>query len=81
MKFMPAYQTVESIRHGMTPTEASQDALKRIAKHYPDFKGAILAVDKNGQHGAACHGFPVFHYCYKDSNSNQVKQEKILCTV
>lgn len=35
----------------MSPTEASKDALKRISKHYPNFKGAVVAIDKEGTHG------------------------------
>jgi len=39
------------MRQGMTPNQASREAIYRIAKLYPNFKGAIIAIDKNGQHG------------------------------
>jgi N4-(beta-N-acetylglucosaminyl)-L-asparaginase len=51
MKFLPAYQTVESMRRGMSPTAAAQDAIQRIANKYPNFIGAIIALDKYGNHG------------------------------
>lgn len=51
MKFVPSYQTVESMRNGMSPHEASADAINRIKKMYPNFIGAIIAVDKLGNHG------------------------------
>lgn len=46
-----SYQAVESMRNGMNPTEATQDAILRILKYYSNFVGAILAVDKYGNHG------------------------------
>jgi N4-(beta-N-acetylglucosaminyl)-L-asparaginase len=39
------------MRNGMSPTEASQDAIQRIANKYPVFSGAIVAVNRYGQHG------------------------------
>ncbi len=42
---------VESMRNGMTPKEAADDAIKRILKYYDDFMGAILVIDKLGNHG------------------------------
>jgi len=35
----------------MSPDEASNDAILRILKHYENFVGAILAIDKFGNHG------------------------------
>ncbi len=45
----------------MTPKEASEDALKRISQQYPNFKGAIIAIDKNGNHGIDYYSY----YFYK----------------
>ena len=39
------------MRNGMTPKEAATDAINRILKHYNEFMGAILVVDKYGNHG------------------------------
>ena len=46
-----SYQTVESMRNGMSPSDAARDSILRIMKHYQNFVGAILAVDKLGNHG------------------------------
>jgi hypothetical protein len=45
------YQTVESIRNGLSPNQATQDAILRIVKRYPEFTGALVAIDKFGNHG------------------------------
>ena len=39
------------MRNGMNPSEAAADAMKRIAKYYPSFAGALVAVDRYGNHG------------------------------
>lgn len=44
------------MRRGASPKEAATTAVKRIAKYYPHFSGAIIALDKNGNYGAACNG-------------------------
>lgn len=51
INFFLSYQAVESMRNGMSPDEASNDAILRILKHYENFVGAILAIDKFGNHG------------------------------
>ena len=51
MKFLPSYQVVESMRNGMSPEDATADAIKRIERLYPNFVGAIVAADKSGNHG------------------------------
>ena len=51
MRFLPAYQAVESMRNGMNPSQAADVAIRRIAKYYPNFSGAVLAIDKYGNHG------------------------------
>lgn len=45
----------------MEPKLAAQDAIARIARKYPDFVGGVFAVDKNGTHAGACHGW-TFQY-------------------
>ena len=53
MRFLPTYQTVESMRRGMSPTEAAEDAIRRIMIRYSSFLGAIIAVNKTGHFGRA----------------------------
>ncbi|XP_008557128.1 N(4)-(Beta-N-acetylglucosaminyl)-L-asparaginase [Microplitis demolitor] len=62
MRFLPSFLAVEEMRRGASPTEAAAVAVKRIAKHYPMFRGAVIALDKNGDYGAACNGFASFPY-------------------
>ncbi|KRZ06542.1 putative N(4)-(beta-N-acetylglucosaminyl)-L-asparaginase, partial [Trichinella zimbabwensis] len=55
MRMLPSYQAVENMRTSMTPTEAAMDAISRVANKYPTFKGALIAANRYGHVGAACH--------------------------
>ena len=57
-------QVVESMRQGMSPKLAAEDAIQRIAKHYPQYVGALFAVDKAGNHAGASHGW-IFQYAFQ----------------
>ncbi|KAL4859390.1 Protein strawberry notch 1 [Chlorella vulgaris] len=57
LRFLPCYQVVESMRQGLSPTQAAEDAVRRIVRHVPDFVGALVAVSKDGRHGGAAHGW------------------------
>ncbi|KAK9291721.1 hypothetical protein L1049_019670 [Liquidambar formosana] len=72
MRFLPCYQVVESMRLGMEPKLAAQDAILRIARKFPDFVGAVFAVNKNGMHAGACHGW-TFQYSVKSAEMNDVE--------
>ncbi|CAF1375234.1 unnamed protein product [Rotaria sordida] len=61
-RFVPSYHAVQLMRQGVAPDEACLDAIKRIAQFNPNFTGAVLALDKNGRYGAACHGMDSFPY-------------------
>lgn len=50
------------MRRGSTPQEAARTAVSRIAKYYPDFSGAVIAVNKDGDYAAACNGMTLFPY-------------------
>jgi N4-(beta-N-acetylglucosaminyl)-L-asparaginase len=55
IKIAGAHTVVEAMRHGATPTEACEEAVRRIAKKQPDyhdFQVAFLALNKNGESGA-----------------------------
>ena len=39
------------MRHGMSPTEAAEKALRRIVEYHKKFEGALVAVTKDGQYG------------------------------
>jgi N4-(beta-N-acetylglucosaminyl)-L-asparaginase len=55
IKIAGAHTVVEAMRHGATPQEACEEAVRRIAKKQPDyhdFQVAFLALNKNGESGA-----------------------------
>eukprot|EP00455_Lapot_gusevi_P053756 TRINITY_DN8466_c0_g1_i4.p1 TRINITY_DN8466_c0_g1~~TRINITY_DN8466_c0_g1_i4.p1 ORF type:complete len:232 (-),score=37.66 TRINITY_DN8466_c0_g1_i4:69-719(-) len=72
MRFAPCYQAVESMRLGMSPTQAAQDALRRILKYYPVFQGALVVLNMKGEYGAAATGW-VFHYSVRDLSTDHVQ--------
>ena len=59
--FLPCYQVVESMRLGMSPQAAAEDAIKRIAAVAPHFTGAVFALRADGKHAGACWNW-VFQY-------------------
>lgn len=69
---MNSYQVVESMRRGMEPKFAAEDAISRILKKFPDFVGAVFAVSKNGVHAGACHGW-TFQYSVRNPNMDDVE--------
>ncbi|PON51048.1 Peptidase T2, asparaginase [Parasponia andersonii] len=72
MRFLPCYQVVESMRLGMDPRLAAKDAISRIARKFPDFVGAIFAINKNGVHAGACYGW-TFQYSVRSPEMDDVK--------
>ncbi|XP_042504470.1 probable isoaspartyl peptidase/L-asparaginase 3 [Macadamia integrifolia] len=77
MRFLPCYQVVESMRLGKKPKLAAKDAMSRFAKKYPDFVGAVFAVDKNGLHAGACHGW-TFQYSVTSPDMEYVQVFTVL---
>ncbi|CAN7012392.1 unnamed protein product [Brassica rapa subsp. trilocularis] len=77
MRFLPCYQVVESMRQGMKPEQAAKDAVSRIARKFPDFVGAVVAVDKNGSHAGACHGW-TFQYSVQSPDMDDVQVFTVL---
>lgn len=72
MRFLPCYQVVESMRLGMEPKLAAKDAISRIAKKYPNFVGALFAVNKKGTHAGACYGW-TFQYSVRSPGMDDVE--------
>jgi len=81
MRFSPSFLTVELMRSEPNPSLAAGIAISRISKHYPAFSGGVIAVNKDGLIGAACHnmaaGFPVT-VMSKDTNEPQLLT--VFCT-
>lgn len=62
MRFLPSFLAVEEMRRGATPSDAATTAVQRIAEHHPMFRGAVIALNKNGDYGAACNGISQFNF-------------------
>lgn len=69
MRFLPCYQAVESMRRGMTPKEAAEDAVARMIRKYPAAATGIVAVNNKGEHGGAASGW-TFTYAYRGGTMN-----------
>ncbi|OXA52414.1 N(4)-(Beta-N-acetylglucosaminyl)-L-asparaginase isoform X2 [Folsomia candida] len=64
VRFLPSLLAVEKMGMGLSPTEAAEEAIQKIARFYPTFSGALVAVNLRGEYGAACHGIATgFPYC------------------
>lgn len=79
MKFLPSYQAVESMRNGKTASQAAEDAVRRISKVYPNYVGAIVAIDRYGNHGAGCHGMPTFKYSFRNGTTDGPQVQEVPC--
>ena len=56
MRYCASYAVVENMRHGMSPTEACAEVIRRIAKTDPagmDLAINFIAINKQGEFGAA----------------------------
>ncbi|KAL6260844.1 hypothetical protein P5V15_008369 [Pogonomyrmex californicus] len=62
MRFLPSFLAVEEMRYGAPPTIAAKKAISRIAQHYPNFFGGVIALNIKGEYGAACNGMAKFPY-------------------
>ncbi|CAI6349391.1 unnamed protein product [Macrosiphum euphorbiae] len=80
MRFLPSFHAVQAMKNGHKPTKAAQLAIDTISNYYPDFSGAVIAVNKYGDYGAACHGFDRFPYSIANPEHNKVSLLYITCT-
>lgn len=64
MRFLPCYQAVESMRRGLSPQEAADDAVLRMVRKFPSISAGIVVVDNQGRHGGAGSGW-TFTYAYR----------------
>ena len=79
MRLSPSLLAVESIRRGASPPAAAREAVARIALKYPDFVGAVIALNKDGQVGAACFGLQTFPYFVANSESGGSVLRTVSC--
>ena len=78
IKVCGSFLVVENMRHGMSPQEACEDAVKRIMKRHkgkPDFQDAFVALNKKGEYGAAAiqQGFQYALYFKGENRLNDGK--------
>ncbi|XP_068627545.1 N(4)-(Beta-N-acetylglucosaminyl)-L-asparaginase-like [Battus philenor] len=81
LRFLPSFLAVEEMRRNSSPTDAAQTAIRRITKHYPDLMGAVIAINKDGDFGAACHGLGgmPFPFVVYDNTHEVYKLHKVDC--
>lgn len=72
MRFLPCYQAVESLRKGMAPREAAEDAVRRMVRRYPGVRSGVVVVDREGEHGGAGSGW-TFTYAYRGGDMDAVE--------
>lgn len=67
MKTLGSFLVVELMRNGKSPSEACEEAVKRIAKKIPDYKKhqvGFIALHKSGEYGSFCIQ-PGFNFALK----------------
>ncbi|KAI1814235.1 asparaginase-domain-containing protein [Poronia punctata] len=70
MRFLPCYQAVESMRRGMSPKAAAEDAVWRMVRKYPDVSSGIVVVNTKGEHAGAGSGWN-FTYAYRGGDMKE----------
>ncbi|XP_012288723.1 N(4)-(Beta-N-acetylglucosaminyl)-L-asparaginase [Orussus abietinus] len=80
MRFLPSFLAVEEMRRGASPQKAAETAVNRIAEHYPTFFGGVIALNKNGQYGAACNGMDRFPFYAINPRLNTPTLTYVPCT-
>lgn len=50
-RFNFRYTAVQLMGSGMTPSKAALFSIKPIINFYPEFNGAVIAVNTKGEHG------------------------------
>lgn len=72
MRFLPCYQAVESMRRGLTPQAAADDAVRRMVNKFPRVSTGIVVVNNKGEHGGAGSGW-TFTYSFRGGTMNETK--------
>ncbi|PNY27682.1 isoaspartyl peptidase/L-asparaginase 3, partial [Tolypocladium capitatum] len=73
MRFLPCYQAVESMRRGMAPADAAEDAVRRMLAKYPRLQAGLVAVDREGRHGGAASGW-TFTYAFRGGDMAEAEE-------
>ena len=67
-RFLPSLRITLLMSAGRSPKDACDDVIDLIAKKYPDFSGAVIALRNDGEHAGACYGFGKFEYSLSSDN-------------
>eukprot|EP00004_Rigifila_ramosa_P017133 TRINITY_DN4135_c0_g1_i2.p2 TRINITY_DN4135_c0_g1~~TRINITY_DN4135_c0_g1_i2.p2 ORF type:complete len:351 (+),score=56.40 TRINITY_DN4135_c0_g1_i2:3-1055(+) len=73
MRFAPAARAVEMMKNGASPQQACETMIAYIARFYPSYFGAMICVNKAGEHGAACNDTPSYAFPYTVRTSNMTE--------
>ena len=81
MKTLGTFLVVEMMRSGMSPQQACEEAVKRIAsklKNFEKFQVGFLAINKSGETGSYCI-HPGFNYAlYQNKKNTLIDSESYL---
>jgi N4-(beta-N-acetylglucosaminyl)-L-asparaginase len=78
MRYSPAFLGVELMRNGMSPKEAAEAVVARIAKKNKEFSGAVVCVSNQGEHGGASQGFKNFSYSVQSGGETEADVEVVV---
>lgn len=79
MRFLPSMLAVEFMRANVAPQVAASMVLERIRVHYPHFVGAVIAANRDGVYGAACHKMAQFPYAVSGAGTGTTVLESVEC--
>lgn len=74
-----SFLAVEEMKRGSSPTAAAQVAISRIVKKFPKFFGAVIALNTQSEHGAACNGMDLFPYSVADEENKNIEVIFVKC--
>ncbi len=74
MKTLGSFLVVEFMRNGKSPSEACEEAVKRIAQKIPDYQQhqvGFIALNKSGEYGSYCIQ-PGFNFALKTGSKTEL---------
>lgn len=72
MRFLPCYQAVESMRRGMSPAAAAEDAVRRMVKRFPQIQAGVVVMNNKGEHAGAASGWQ-FTYSFRGGDMDKTE--------
>ena len=81
LRFSPSFDCVINMENGMSPSQAAEKAISRISKFYKSFQGGVIAMDKNGDFGAACYGMKDFPFSVQKEGMVEAEVYRIGCGI